>query len=124
MRDTMSSRHIRKSAPLLAALLTAASLASCSPEKPGPFEKAGQKADKAVDDAQAEIEKAAEQTRRNLEEAKKKAIETGEAVSEKAKQAGEDASREAKKAGDAASKFADGLRREIAKPDQKPTPKR
>jgi hypothetical protein len=114
----------RKPAPLLAALLTAAALASCSPEKPGPFEQAGQKADKAVDDAQKEIEKAAEQTRRNFEEAKRKAAETGEAVSEKAKQAGEDASREAKKAGEAASKFAEGLRREIAKPDQKPTPKR
>lgn len=120
----MNLRSARKPAPLLTALLTAAALASCSPEKPGPFEQAGQKADKAVDDAQKEIEKAAEQTRRNFEKAKRKAAETGEAVSEKAKQAGEDASREAKKAGEAASKFAEGLRREIAKPDQKPTPKR
>lgn len=120
----MKSRFTWRPVPFLAAFLTAAALVGCGPEKPGPFEKAGQKADKAVGDAQTEIEKAADQTRRNLQEAKKKAVETGEAVSERAKQAGEDASREAKKAGDAASKFAEGLRREIAKPDQTPTPKR
>ncbi len=120
----MKSHLTRRPAPLLVAFLSAAALGGCAQEKPGPFEQAGQKADKAVDNAQKEIEKAAEQTRRNLEGAKKKAVETGEVVSEKAKQAGAEASREAKKAGDAATKFAEGIRREIGNTDPKPTPKR
>src|SRR5205814_171051 len=70
------------------ALVLASSIGvfGCSNEKPGPFEKAGKKADEKADELKKEVDAAAEKTKKDLKEARKKAEETGEAIAEKAKE--------------------------------------
>jgi len=91
----------------------------CSNEKPGPFEKAGKKADEKADELKKEVDAAAEKTKKDLEEARKKAAETGEAIAEKAKDATEKAaekvSEKTKQAGEAVKETARDVKEDVAK---------
>jgi len=115
--DVMIGRRGFRRVSLVVLLLATGVPMACDSDKgkPGPMEKAGRKADQAVDKAAQQIEKTAEETRKTLEAAKQKAVETGEAVSEKARQAGDDVAREAKKAGATAKEAAEKVRTDVEK---------
>ena len=98
---------------------------------PGPLEKAGKKADKAVDEMNQDAKVVAEKARVSIEEAGKKAGKAADEFAVKAEKAGEEAKDRAKKVGAAVEETAKEIgkdvkegARKIAEATPVPTPRR
>jgi ElaB/YqjD/DUF883 family membrane-anchored ribosome-binding protein len=120
----------RTSLILASCALLACTFARCNQSDrpgPGPLEKAGKKADKAVKEMNQEAQVAAEKARKALDEAGRKAGETAGEISEKAEKAGERAKERAKKVGEAVEQTATEIKKDVKEgarkiSDATPTP--